>query len=298
MIIERLELVDFRNYRHGHRSTLTAGTTVVVGDNGQGKTNFAEAMAYLATLGQLPGAPPEALVRVGAERGVRARRRARRRRAARPGRGRARARRAQPRPGQPPAAGTGPRPARRRARHGVLARRPHAGQGRARPIGGASSTTRWSRLAVKYDAARLELDRIVRQRNMLLRQCRRSTRRDDSVRRSTCGTPGWPRRGSSSVMPGPRWWRGSSRTSRPRTTSWPATYDHVGLSYDPPWRRSGWPPRLLPARERDVRRGVSTVGPHRDELTLRDRRPAGAHPRLAGGAAHARAGAASRRPTG
>ena len=58
MIVERLELVDFRNYVVGSFK-LTAGTTVVVGDNGQGKTNFAEALAYLATLGSFRGAPPE-----------------------------------------------------------------------------------------------------------------------------------------------------------------------------------------------------------------------------------------------
>ena len=54
MIVERLELVDFRNYASASFE-LTAGTTVVVGDNGQGKTNLAEALAYLATW-QLPGA--------------------------------------------------------------------------------------------------------------------------------------------------------------------------------------------------------------------------------------------------
>ena len=65
MIVERLELVDFRNYAHASLP-LTAGTTVIVGDNGQGKTNVAEALAYLATLSSFRGAPPEALVRVGA----------------------------------------------------------------------------------------------------------------------------------------------------------------------------------------------------------------------------------------
>ena len=43
MIVERLELVDFRNYAAA-AFDLTAGTTVVVGDNGQGKTNLAEAL--------------------------------------------------------------------------------------------------------------------------------------------------------------------------------------------------------------------------------------------------------------
>jgi DNA replication and repair protein RecF len=65
VIVERLELVDFRNYAHAS-FPLTGGTTVIVGANGQGKTNLAEALAYLATLASFRGAPPDALVRAGA----------------------------------------------------------------------------------------------------------------------------------------------------------------------------------------------------------------------------------------
>ena len=68
MIVERLELVDYPQLRRRRRSDLTGGTTVVVGDNGQGKTNLAEALAYLATLSSFRGAPPEALVRTGRRR--------------------------------------------------------------------------------------------------------------------------------------------------------------------------------------------------------------------------------------
>ena len=49
MIVEHLELVDFRNYVTG-TFDLHSGTTLVIGDNGQGKTNLAEALAFLATL--------------------------------------------------------------------------------------------------------------------------------------------------------------------------------------------------------------------------------------------------------
>ena len=69
-----LELVDFRNYAT-RRSTFEPGTTAVVGLNGQGKTNLAEAMAYLATLDSFRGAPLDALIRVGAEQRRRAGRR-------------------------------------------------------------------------------------------------------------------------------------------------------------------------------------------------------------------------------
>ena len=66
MIVTRLELVDFRNYAAASFE-FHHGITAVVGLNGQGKTNLAEAMAYLATLDSFRGAPAEALIRVGAD---------------------------------------------------------------------------------------------------------------------------------------------------------------------------------------------------------------------------------------
>ncbi|WP_439591176.1 DNA replication/repair protein RecF [Microbacterium sp.] len=50
MIVEQLSLVDFRNYAAAD-VTLGPGPNVFVGRNGQGKTNLAEAIAFFATLG-------------------------------------------------------------------------------------------------------------------------------------------------------------------------------------------------------------------------------------------------------
>ncbi|WP_423494445.1 DNA replication/repair protein RecF [Microbacterium esteraromaticum] len=50
MIVEHLNLVDFRNYATADL-TLHRGPNVLVGSNGQGKTNLAEATVFLATLG-------------------------------------------------------------------------------------------------------------------------------------------------------------------------------------------------------------------------------------------------------
>ncbi|MGO2747209.1 DNA replication/repair protein RecF [Microbacterium sp.] len=50
MIVEHLNLVDFRNYPTADLSLLP-GPNVLVGRNGQGKTNLAEAVVFLATLG-------------------------------------------------------------------------------------------------------------------------------------------------------------------------------------------------------------------------------------------------------
>lgn len=66
MIVEHLNLVDFRNYRVADVA-LGAGPTVFVGRNGQGKTNLAEAIAYFATLGSHRVSADAPLVREGAE---------------------------------------------------------------------------------------------------------------------------------------------------------------------------------------------------------------------------------------
>ncbi len=69
MRIRRIWLSDFRSYRELELE-LPAGLTVLVGDNGRGKTNLVEAVSYLSTLRSFRGAPTEALVRVGADRAV------------------------------------------------------------------------------------------------------------------------------------------------------------------------------------------------------------------------------------
>lgn len=70
MRLDRLWLTDFRSYHTAELAPAPEGLTVVVGANGQGKTNLLEAIAWLATLSSFRGAPNEALVRVGAERAV------------------------------------------------------------------------------------------------------------------------------------------------------------------------------------------------------------------------------------
>lgn len=69
MIVEHLSLVDFRNYAVADVA-LGAGPTVFVGRNGQGKTNLAEAIAYLATLGSHRVSNDAPLVRDGAEAAI------------------------------------------------------------------------------------------------------------------------------------------------------------------------------------------------------------------------------------
>ena len=64
MIVEQLSLVDFRNYATVEVA-LAAGSNLFVGRNGQGKTNLAEAIAFLATLGSHRVSADAPLVRAG-----------------------------------------------------------------------------------------------------------------------------------------------------------------------------------------------------------------------------------------
>lgn len=69
MIVEQLSLVDFRNYAVADVS-LAAGANVFVGRNGQGKTNLAEAIAFFATLGSHRVSQDAPMVRDGADAAI------------------------------------------------------------------------------------------------------------------------------------------------------------------------------------------------------------------------------------
>src|SRR5215211_1847240 len=69
MRLERLEVVDFRNHDRV-AVDLPAGVSVLVGPNGVGKTNLLEAIGYLATLGSHRVGQDASLIRAGAESAV------------------------------------------------------------------------------------------------------------------------------------------------------------------------------------------------------------------------------------
>ena len=69
MHVTRLGLADFRSYE-AVDVALDAGPSVFVGPNGQGKTNLVEALGYVATLGSHRVATDAPLVRQGAERAI------------------------------------------------------------------------------------------------------------------------------------------------------------------------------------------------------------------------------------
>src|SRR6266540_3396686 len=69
MYVRHLSVADFRSWASAD-VTFDPGPMVLVGANGQGKTNLAEAIGYLSTLGSHRVPTDAPLVRAGAERAV------------------------------------------------------------------------------------------------------------------------------------------------------------------------------------------------------------------------------------
>ncbi|GAA2616045.1 MULTISPECIES: DNA replication/repair protein RecF [Streptomyces] len=69
MHVSHLSLADFRSYARAE-VPLDPGVTAFVGPNGQGKTNLVEAIGYLATLGSHRVSSDAPLVRMGADRAI------------------------------------------------------------------------------------------------------------------------------------------------------------------------------------------------------------------------------------
>ena len=69
MHVTHLALTDFRSYATADLP-LEPGVTALIGPNGQGKTNFVEAIGYVASLGSHRVATDAPLVRLGAQRAV------------------------------------------------------------------------------------------------------------------------------------------------------------------------------------------------------------------------------------
>lgn len=265
MIVTRLELVDFRNYREGSFD-FHPGITAVVGLNGQGKTNLAESMAYLATLESFRGAPTDALIRVGAESAVV--------RATvqdidgrevlveleltRQGRNRVQVNKQ--------------RLGRTRDLLGVMRVTVFSPDDLALIKGGPAERRRFMddtlvSLALKYDALRLELDRIVKQRNVLLKQA--GGRLDDAAEVTL---DVWD---AKLAEVGDQFGQARAVLIAKLSPMVSEAYEQladrpsvVDLRYEPEWRQRGLATALTESRRDDVRRGVSTVGPHRDDVEL------------------------------
>jgi DNA replication and repair protein RecF len=267
--LDRLWLTDFRNYE-SLDLFLAPGLTVVQGDNGQGKTSLLEAIGYLATLSSFRGVPNDALVRQGSPRAVI---RAEGEREDRDllleaeipttGRGRVAVNR------QPL----------RRARDllGALRTTVFSPDDLALVKDGPGERRRYLddvlvALHPRHDALRADVDRILRQRNTLLRQA--AGHRADAELLTTLDV--WDAKFAETGEAlgearddlldrlQPELLKSYAQVSGDRA----AAAGEVAAVYDAPWRAEGLAAALLKARADELRRGVSLVGPHRDEVVL------------------------------
>jgi DNA replication and repair protein RecF len=280
--LRRLWLTDFRNYTEAEVS-FAPGLTVLLGANGQGKTNVVEAIAYLATLNSMRGAPTEALVRRGASTAIV---RAEGRRDGRDllieaeivpgGRSRVQVNRQ--------------RLARSRDLLGALRVSVFAPDDLSLVKGGPAERRRYLDdllVAVnpRHDALRTDLDRILRQRNTLLKQSagRRSPGGGLSPEIETT-LDVWDTKlvevGEALVEArlmllddlAPALDEAYRLVAGHHVAAGPIGAEParglVSALYQAPWRSTGLARALADARSDELRRGVSLVGPHRDDLAV------------------------------
>jgi DNA replication and repair protein RecF len=118
-----------------------------------------------------------------------------------------------------------------------------------------------------FDALRTDLERVLKQRNALLRQA--GGRLTAEIETTLVV---WD---SKLVEAGEALASARSELIAELTPALSAAYNQVAgapatvdASYDAPWREIGLAEALLEARRDEIRRGVSLVGPHRDDLRL------------------------------
>lgn len=264
MRVKRVWLSDFRSHSSADVD-LSPGLTVVVGPNGTGKTNLLEAVAWLATAASFRGVTTEALIRRDAGSAVI---RAEIEREGREllieaelsasGRNRVMVNR------QPL----------RRARDliGGLSVSVFTPDDLVIVKGGPGERRRFLdetlvRRQPKLEALRAELERVLRQRNTLLKQV--GGRLDESAELTL---DVWDSKLTSSGEALAQARLDLLARLRPEVEKTYALLSgrvaDVDLDYRSDWREEGLAKALANARRDDLRRGVSTVGPHRDDVAL------------------------------
>lgn len=264
MRLSRIWLTNFRSYR-SVEVELSPTFTAVLGHNGAGKTNLLEAVSWLASLSSFRGAATSAMVREGEPAAVI---RAEMERDGREllieaelaaaGRNRVMLNRQPLRqsrdllgalrvtvftPDDLVVVKGGPAERRRFVDEALVARRP------------------------KLASLRSELDRVLRQRNTLLKQ---SGHRLNESAALTLDV--WDTRLASAGEALTTERLGLLAELEPKLNT---TYGalsgreaNLQLRYESEWREAGLAEALRSGRSDDLRRGVSTIGPHRDDIVI------------------------------
>lgn len=264
MLIRQLELVDFRSYERLDLR-LSDGLTAIIGPNGVGKTNVVEALSLLATLKSFRGAPTESLVRRGTASAV--------------------VRAVGERDGREVSIDL--ELAKGRSRAQVNKQRLQ----RSRDLLGALRVTVFApddlalvkegpalrrdflddvivSLDPSADGVLRDIDKIVKQRNALLRQ---SNGRLDEAAEGTLDV--WDMKLAAA---------GEHLTIRRENTlallmpGVAQAYDELAQEasdvtafYERSWSQASLADGVADARDHDIRRGTTSVGPHRDDVSFR-----------------------------
>jgi DNA replication and repair protein RecF len=265
VLVRTLALTDFRNYAQADLE-FAAGCTAIVGANGQGKTNIAEALSYLASLLSFRGAPSDALVRTGAtEAFVRAtvvhddgREILIEAQIVTSGRSRVQVNRQ--------------RLARTRDLLGVLRVSVFSPDDLVMVKGGPSERRGYLddtlvALSARHDRLRTDLDRVLKQRASLLKQAGGRLSSDmaftldvwDAKLAEIADRLGHERAALVVQL---------EPLVAKAYASLAGDVQPVSMSYAPAWLVDGLAPALVASRADDVRRMSTTVGPHRDDLDV------------------------------
>jgi len=276
MRLERLEVVDFRNHDRA-AVELPAGVSALVGPNGVGKTNLLEAVGYLATLGSHRVGQDAALIRAGSSSAVirAAVQRAGRRLLVdvelRPGSGvRGRVNRA-------------PVP-RARDLLGVVRATVFAPEDLGLVRGDPEERRRFldtlaTQRLPRYHGSRQDYDRVLRQRNTLLRSAggrlptsALATLEVWDEKLASAGAELWSERLRLVAALTPRvelaYQRLAGRDEVVDVAYVSSVAGNAGLDPDPAKLAQALRERLVADRTREVERGITLSGPHRDDLAL------------------------------
>jgi DNA replication and repair protein RecF len=274
--LERLEVVDFRNHEEA-AVALPAGVSVLVGPNGVGKTNLLEAVGYLATLGSHRVGQDASLIRVGASSAVirAAVKRAGRRLLVdvelRPGSGvRGRV--------------NGALVPRARDLLGVIRATLFAPEDLGLVRGDPEERRRFldtlaTQRLPRYHGSRQDYDRVLRQRNTLLRSAAGrlpagalATLEVWDEKLASAGAELWSERLRLVAALTPRvelaYQRLAGRDDAIEVTYVSSVAGTGGMDPDPAKLARAFRERLVADRSREVERGLTLSGPHRDDLAM------------------------------
>jgi DNA replication and repair protein RecF len=276
MRLDRLEVVDFRNHDRAS-AELPAGVSALVGPNGVGKTNLLEAAGYLATLGSHRVGQDAALIRAGCSSAVI--------RAAVQRAGRRLLVDLELRPGSGVRGRVNGAPVpRARDLLGVVRATVFAPEDLGLVRGDPEERRRFldtlaTQRLPRYHGSRQDYDRVLRQRNTLLRSAggrlpasALATLEVWDEKLASAGAEIWSERLRLVAALTPRvelaYQRLAGRDDEVDVAYVSSVTGTAGLDPDPVKLAMALRERLVADRAREVERGVTLSGPHRDDLAL------------------------------